>query len=220
MTGPVRDVAVAGASVTTQRLRAEWLAAATEWAFVFPSGWSSVPLRDEAAIERHVRSIVVGRLGRADRLAATRRDVRENLLEAARGAARAGGLSLTVFSMPIAGVPISGTMAVFPFEASDADRDALVASIAASAGAPGVAVDKQALPDGWVLRAVRQSEIERTDEEGNPVLPELRADYWTERRELGRILQVSFTTPFIPLRGAMVDLFDSVTLSLHPVVRG
>ncbi|MEU4361381.1 hypothetical protein [Promicromonospora sp. NPDC023987] len=46
------------------------------------------------------------------------------------------------------------------------------------------------------------------------------ADYWTERRGLEKILQVSFTTPFVPLREAMLELFDAIVLSLHPVVRG
>lgn len=191
---------------------------ATSWSFVYPHGWWTVPLTDPERIDDAVRTIVVGRLGRRDDRARARREARENLVQAAHGAADEGGLSLTVFSMDIGGVALTGTMAVFPYEVVGADRDELVASIAGSLS--GADVDRQTLADGWVLRAVRQSEIERTDDEGDPVLPELRADYWMERRGLDKILQVSFTTPFVPLREAMVELFDAVVLSLHPVVRG
>lgn len=134
------------------------------------------------------------------------------------GAAEEGGLSLAVFRMDVGDVAITGTMGVFPYQVTDSSKDELIASITGSLS--GADVEQQKLDDGWVLRAVRQSEIERTDAEGNPMLPELRADYWTERRGLDKILQVSFTTPFVPLREAMLELFDSIALSLHPVVRG
>lgn len=39
------------------------------------------------------------------------------------------------------------------------------------------------------------------------------------RRGLEPVLNVSFTTPFVPLREAMLGLFDDVVLSLHTVVR-
>ncbi|MEU4361377.1 hypothetical protein [Promicromonospora sp. NPDC023987] len=197
---------------------ASFRAAATSWAFVYPHGWWTVPLADPAQIDGAVRKIVVGRLGRRDDRARARREAREYLAQAAHGAAEEGGLSLAVFSMDVGDVAITGTMGVFPYQVTEGGRDELIASITGSTS--GADVDKQKLDDGWVLRAVRQSEIERTDPEGNPMLPELRADYWTERRGLDKILQVSFTTPFVPLREAMLELFDAIVLSLHPVVRG
>ncbi|GAA4720558.1 hypothetical protein APR04_001663 [Promicromonospora umidemergens] len=197
---------------------ASFRAAATSWAFVYPRGWWTVPLTDTAQIDGAVRKIVVGRLGRRDDRARARREAREYLSQAAHGAAEEGGLSLAVFSMDVGDVAITGTMAVFTYQVTEGGRDELIASITGSTS--GADVDKQKLDDGWVLRAVRQSEIERTDAEGNPMLPELRADYWTERRGLDKILQVSFTTPFVPLREAMLELFDAIVLSLHPVVRG
>lgn len=193
--------------------------AATHWAFVYPSGWSIVQLEDAAQIDSRVRAIVVEKIGRRDDRATARREAREHLSQAAHGAAENGGLSLGVFSMEVADIALTGTMAVFPYATvTDGDQEELMAGLVGSTN--GADVDRQKLEDGWVLRAVRQSEIERTDEEGNPVLPELRADYWTERKGLGKVLQISFTTPFVPLREAMVELFDAVVLSLHPVVRG
>lgn len=193
-------------------------AAATHWAFVYPNGWWSVALEDAGRIDERVRDVVVRRLGRRDDRARARREAREQLARAAHGAAEQGALSIAVFSMDVAGIAITGTMAVFPYDAGPgSEPDELVARIAASVS--GADVDRRTLADGWVLRAVRQTELERTDDDGNPELPELRADYWTERAGLGRILQVSFTTPFVPLRDGMVDLFDAVITSLHPVVR-
>lgn len=197
---------------------ASFRAAATGWTFVYPRGWWTVPLTDPAQIDDAVRKIVVGRLGRRDDRARARREARGYLAQAAHGAADDGGLSLAVFSIEVGDVAITGTMAVFPYEVTEASKDELVARLTGSTS--GADVEQQKLDDGWVLRAVRQSEIERTDAEGNPMLPELRADYWTERRGLDKILQVSFTTPFVPLREAMLELFDAIVLSLHPVVRG
>lgn len=193
-------------------------AAATHWAFVYPNGWWSVALEDAGRIDERVRDVVVRRLGRRDDRARARREAREQLARAAHGAAEQGALSIAIFSMDVAGIAITGTMAVFPYDVGPgSEPDELVARIAASAS--GADVDRRTLADGWILRAVRQTVLERTDDEGNPELPELRADYWTERTGLGRILQVSFTTPFVPLRDGMVELFDAVVLSLHPVVR-
>ncbi|MCL1869458.1 MAG: hypothetical protein FWF90_03470 [Promicromonosporaceae bacterium] len=196
-------------------VRVAFRAAATEWRFVLPKGWWSVPLDDPARIDERVRTIVVERLGRRDDRARARRDARENLAAAAHEAAAHDGVSLTVFGMEIAGIALTGTMAVFAHGAAG-DGEELLPHLAAAA--TGADVDQQRLPDGWVLRAVRASAIERTGADGNPLLPELRADYWTEREGLGQVLQISFTTPFVPLRAAMVELFDAVVLSLHPVV--
>ncbi len=210
------EPAADGAAVTPDEV---FGAAATHWAFVYPNGWWSVPLEDAERIEDRVRDVVVRRLGRRDDRARARREAREHLSRAAHGAADEGALGITVFSMDVAGIAITGTMAVFPYEVgAGSEPDELVARIARSVA--GADVDRRTLPDGWVLRAVRQSEIERTDADGNPELPELRADYWTERVGLDRILQVSFTTPFVPLRDGMLELFDAIVVSLHPVVRG
>lgn len=205
------------AQTASEDVRAAFREAATDWRFVLPRGWWSVPLDDVERIDERVRAVVVGRLGRRDDLARSRREARENLAAAAHEAAKHGGVNLTVFGMEIGGIAITGTMAVFSLGPSE-DSDALLAQLAATVA--DADAHQQALPDGWVLRAVRQSEIERTDSEGNPMLPELRADYWTEREGLGTVLHIAFTTPFIPLRSAMVDLFDAVVLSAHPVVAG
>jgi hypothetical protein len=197
--------------------RVDLTEAATHWAFVYPNGWWPVPLDDPAAIDARVRDVVVQRLGRRDDRARARREARDNLAAAARGAAEAGAAAITVFAMDVGDVALTGTMAVFPVDAVAGGTDELVARLAGSL--VGADVDRQELEDGWVLRAVRQTEVERTDADGNPALPELRADYWTARRGLEPVLNVSFTTPFVPLREAMLGLFDAVVLSLHPVVR-
>ncbi len=193
-------------------------AAATHWAFVYPNGWWAVPLDDPERIEDRVRAVVVRRLGRRDDRARVRREAREHLARAAHGAAEQGAIGLTVFSMGVGDMAITGTMAVFPVEVGEGtEADELLARLAGSLS--GADVDRRTLDDGWVLRGVRQSEIERTDADENPVLPELRADYWTGRTGLEPVLHVSFSTPFVPLRSAMLELFDAVVLSLHPVVR-
>lgn len=204
--------------------------AATNWAFVYPAGWWTVPLHDREAIDQRVRQVVVDRLGRRDDRASARREAREHLAAAAHGAAERDGQSLAVFSMQIAGVAITGTMAVFRVGRPGDENGALLPRLAG--GTAGAEVTRQALEDGWVIRAVRQSEVPRSSPGGvaepggnagtgeEPRLPELRADYWTERRGLEHSLQISFTTPFVPLRDALLELFDTIVLSLHPVIRG
>ncbi|WP_166845578.1 hypothetical protein [Isoptericola sp. BMS4] len=195
------------------------VAAATHWAFVYPNGWWPVPLDDAERIDERVRAVVVRRLGRRDDQARARREARDHLSRAAHGAAEEGAIGLTVFSMDVGDMAITGTMAVFPIEVgAGTETDELLARIIGSLS--GADVDRRTLDDGWVLRGVRQSDIERTDADGDPVLPELRADYWMGRRGLKPVLHVSFATPFVPLRTAMLELFDAVVLSLHPVVRG
>lgn len=150
----------------------DFRSAATHWSFVRPAGWWTIPLEDPAAIDEHVRAVVVRRLGRRDDRALARRTAKEHLAQAAHGAVEEGGISLTVFSMDVGEVAITGTMAVFGRTSPTATvGDDLLASIVGSAR--GAAVDKQELDDGWVIRAVRQSEIHRTDDEDHAVLPEL-----------------------------------------------
>ena len=50
-----------------------------ELAIIFPGTWATIPLHDQEAARRRVARLVTERVGRADRLARTRRTVRDEL---------------------------------------------------------------------------------------------------------------------------------------------
>ncbi len=186
-----------------------------EWAFVLPAGWWTIPLADPKKIEPAVRALVVERLGRRDDMAQPRKDARENLLKAAKAAAAEGGAQLTTFGMDIAGIMVTGTMAVYAIERNEAGEKKLEKMVADAAGR--ALTHRQETPEGTVVRAVEASAIHRKDENDEPILPELRVDYWVDREDLSEVMYLVFTTPFVPLQEAMVELFDAVTASLHLV---
>ncbi|PJI94967.1 hypothetical protein [Luteimicrobium subarcticum] len=182
---------------------------------VVPFEWWRVPLDDDASRTAAVAALVKRRLGRDDRAARMRRDVRDDLLRASEQAAAAGGRTMALIDMPVGDVQVTGTMVVYELPGVTADR--AVEDAVHRAEGVRAEVLRADLVGGSAVRVVTATEIERTDAAGDPLLPELRADYWVRLDGYSELVYMVFTSPFVPLRDGLLELFDAVVGSLHVV---
>ncbi|MBO9554708.1 hypothetical protein [Cellulomonas sp.] len=200
---------------------------------VVPSSWWTVPLADEEARRRSISMLVDRQVGRDDRKAGLRRELRTELAGAAETAATAGGILMAVSTMTVDGLPVPATMTVYPApgQMDTATADALVAMLTQDApelpgqalSAPEPEGDAQAWSPGeeWARSAVEVIELDHgpavrrvayrrgprgLDAQEQPVL---LVEYWLDPGD-GSVVNVTFSSPLVQLGAALVELFDLV----------
>ncbi|MFC8190227.1 hypothetical protein ACFUMH_01040 [Cellulomonas sp. NPDC057328] len=182
---------------------------------VVPADWWVLRLTDADATRRTVAAMVEERLGRDDNLAALRRELRVSVSASARRAAAAGGWLMGFMLTRVADVPVPATLTAFRAPgsfATDAEVDALQASLTAHASRSGGHVDAADGPSGLVLRSVR----ERVgDVPGAGGVPVLLCDYWSDPGDDRGLVRLAFSTPLPDLRDGWLELFDAVAATLH-----
>lgn len=191
----------------------------SRWATILPDDWWRIPLADPVARNRQIKRIVQEQFGYADADASVKRRTQADLQAAASDAHAAGGRQMALAHMDLAGVVVTATMVVYEVPLVPVGQDPVAQFFAAVAAAqPSSAEVLEAeVSAGRVLRTVRATEVVRPDPASAemPDLPELRADYWVALSGVDTILYFVFSSPFVPLRSGLVELFDTVVESLH-----
>jgi hypothetical protein len=180
-----------------------------------PADWWVIPLLDPPE-RRHAEQALVARQtkGRPDDDPV--RDALTEALIAQTGAAAAAGARLLALSLQHAeGIPIPASLVVHWWEdlpntdgslLNDLDDD-----LRPEPGTEplGFSLDLAKLPSG---RALRRVTVEHATTEGNP--ESLLVDYWVERPD-GGLVHLAFASPILPLRDALLSLFDAVAGALR-----
>jgi hypothetical protein len=94
-----------------------------ELAIVLPGTWTALPVQDQEESERRIAAMIRRQVGRNDRLARARREVREQLREVVAEARRADAFSVALSSEILPGVPFPATLILsnekWPMDAAD-----------------------------------------------------------------------------------------------------
>ncbi len=187
---------------------------------VVPGDWWVVPLEDDRARADAIAALVDARSGADDALRDLRRQLRAEVGAAARRAAFRGGWVLAFLLADVGGLPLTATMTGYRAPGSFADdlavdrvRDVLRGSVAGSDGV----VDETVGRLGRVLRCVRRRQLSHPSASAPPlpVSCVLHVDYWADPGDGAGLLHLAFTTPFVDLEDAFVELFDTVVATLH-----
>ncbi|MBO9553607.1 hypothetical protein [Cellulomonas sp.] len=184
---------------------------------VLPATWWAVDLRDEAARRRSIATLVGQQLGRGDELAALRADLRRHLEVVAIDAAALGGQLLAISLTRAGPVPIPASVAVYRALAGDRARETLANVEAALRAEPATSdtVDAAQGPHGPVLRRTRTAS--GAAEIGAQDVPMLLADYWLDLGDGAGLVSLTFSSPLVEAREALLPLFDTVVASVTPV---
>lgn len=185
-----------------------------EVGLVLPADWHVVDLSTDATRHAGVTALVDRQLPRRDDLVTVRRRLRREVEESSRRAARAGG-RFSAYMLTTAGpVPLPAVLTVHRAPGSLVSADALAAlaaTLTERLGTSAGGVDVGDGPLGPVLRAVTL----RTAATGDGTTDLLVCDYWSDPDDGDGLLVLSFSTPLVPLRDAMLDLFDTIAGSTH-----
>jgi hypothetical protein len=185
--------------------------------FALPGTWGRINLASDAAMHKSIRRVVEHSVGRDDRLATIRADMRGRFEQAAGIAREHGAVDFHLALELAPGVPLPAWLSVFLPDFEQADFESL-----------GLTELKEALGFGLLtqqgneatsrtvltkthVHAVRQvhRRVQPATEE-NVEFEVLQVDYWLAAAEPNRLALMSFSTSFANHEEQMLELFDAV----------
>ncbi|MCU1513182.1 MAG: hypothetical protein JWO10_272 [Microbacteriaceae bacterium] len=189
--------------------------------FAMPGTWARVSLTSDASVQSSIRKLVERAVGRDDRNASLRQELRSRFREAADVARENDAVDFHVALEIAPGVPMPAWLAVFLPKFDSAEFAAFGSTELGKAldfGLAGVQTENPAsrsVLDGDrmsdKIKAVRQAfRRVRAATDDEPELQLLQADYWLTATHPNRIALMTFTTNFVDLEEQMLDLFDAV----------
>ena len=189
-------------------------------AMVLPEDWFVVELTDDDQRVAEVTALVAQQLGDSDELAPLRDHLTRDLLAQTARAAQAHGLLLAISLMQVDGVPVPASVTVhhLPGARLDDHGRAVIAEVARADAAPGLSVDLGETPHGVVLRRVRATPLAHDVSdltEQRTTVETFVVDYWVEPTGTQDLVQLTFSSPLVGARDALVTRFDTVTRSVH-----
>jgi hypothetical protein len=185
--------------------------------FSLPGTWGRINLASDATMHSSIRKVVEHSVGRDDKLASLRADLRNRFREAAEVARAGDAVDFHVALELAPGIPLPAWLGVFLPQLDQSEFDVLglgelkAALEFASASTGG---DRSAGSKDFELdrvRAVRHAfHRVRAATETEPALELLQVDYWLAAVAPARIALMTFTTNYVEFEEQMLELFDAV----------
>lgn len=177
---------------------------------VLPGSWAVIPLTSAAAGERRVSALIKKQLGRNDRLAGLRRELRESINESVREAVEIGAVGLAISLEILPGIPFPASLVLLPLDwpatAGGADVPQAQRLLAAYPGS--VLVDESA-----TRPIVRRHEMVTTTYD-TETSNDLKINYWLPVADGSRIVRVYVKAPMAHTPPLWLELFDTIVGSL------
>ena len=171
---------------------------------LLPDTWWVVDVRSPYRRERSVAALVDRQVGRADRSATLRAELRTEVGRIARDATEAGAFLLAFSLMQWQDVPLPASVTAYrvPRAREIADLHAELAEQDDDGGLDLVVEER-----GVLLRRVWRRPGPEHLAEGTTML---RADYWLDLPAATDLLLFSFSTPMTAAADVMVEIFDAI----------
>jgi hypothetical protein len=185
--------------------------AGADLSIVLPGSWAVIPLTTAEAGERRVSALIKKQLGRNDRLAGLRRELRESINMSVREAVDLGAVGLAVSLEILPGIPFPASLLILPLDwpATVGDPDAPQEQRLLAAYPGSVLVE-----EGALRPIVRRHELVSTtyDTESSQ---DLRINYWLPVGDGGSsIVRVYVKAPMAHTPPLWLELFDTIIGSL------
>ncbi|MET0989246.1 MAG: hypothetical protein ABWY54_01225 [Glaciihabitans sp.] len=185
--------------------------------FALPGTWGRINLASSATVQSSIRKVVEHAIGRDDRLATVRAEMRSRFLEAATVARDHDATDFHIALELAPGIPLPAWVSVFVPDIDATDFQALgltdlkeALNFGLSTAQNDVATS-QTVVEKTRVHAVRQAfrTVQPATDEA-PELELLRADYWLAAPNPNRLALLSFTTGYVQFETEMLELFDAV----------
>lgn len=177
---------------------------------ILPGSWALVPLNDRDAAVARITALVKKQVGKNDRLAQVRRDLKTSLIRSAEDAIAIGAVGLGVSLEILPGIPFPASMVIVPVEwpSQPAADDQTPAQRLLTAFPGAVLVD-----EGAERPIVRRHELVQTTYE-TETSSDLRIDYWVPAGDGTRLARIHVKAPMAHTPPLWLELFDTIVGSL------
>lgn len=179
----------------------------TDFHFILPGTWAAIPMADAESMKKRVAALVKEQMGRDDRLASRRVQMRNELIEVAGNAVEQGAVSFALALELLPGVPFGAAlMARFQSWSDPGAGDDSARLAATFPDAEILALDG----GGFAARVATASSQTYVTEE----TPSLFVEYWTPAPHSAELLYITVSAPMAPQADLFTQLFDAVIGSL------
>lgn len=192
------------------------------FSLVLPGTWAAIPLDDEDVLRERVRSLVLERVGRNDRLARVRKDARDELIRTALRARTAGASAFWMSLEVLPGIPLPAALMVTE-RAWAADATALAGATPDVGAAAPTESDITARlrtfrPDAELIE-LRTGPAARISEYGPEAVgdeqePSLFLEYTVPAPDGARYLSITVSAPMAQDAKLYTMFFDAIVDSL------
>jgi len=178
------------------------------FSLVLPGTWATIPLSDDADAEKRITALVKQQVGKNDRLASRRRQLRQELVKAAHDAAAQDAISFSIALEIMTGVPFPGSI-MSRLEAWPASAVGSTPQERLAAGFPAATlIQTESGPAARVATSEPTKYVEETT-------PSLSLDYWIPVPSGARLLVTTVALPMVSDEALFTELFDTVMGSIQ-----
>ncbi|GGE82008.1 hypothetical protein [Mycetocola zhadangensis] len=177
---------------------------------ILPGSWAVVPLTDRDAAQARITALIKKQMGKNDRLASVRRELKTSLVQAAEEAITFGAVGLAISLEILPGVPFPASLIIIPvnwpsaFENDDSTQtERLLATY------PGATL----IDEESDRPIVRRHEVVTTTYE-TETSTDLRINYWLPAGDGSRLARVHIKAPMAHTPALWLELFDAIVGSL------
>lgn len=181
-----------------------------QFSIILPGTWSTIPLDDEAAIERNIKHLVLKQVGRADRFARTRREVRDQLTDVALKARAQGAITFAIAIELLPGVPFPASLMISEDVWPPAIELLALEDLEQKLRAARPNAEVHQLSSVPVARIATVAEVAV----GEETTPQLSAQYWIPSADGTRLFRVFIEAPMAQFPELLTELFDSIVDSM------
>lgn len=177
---------------------------------VLPGSWAVIPLQNIDRATSRISALIKKQMGKNDRLAGLRRELRQSLTESVKEAIDIGAVGLAVSLEILPGVPFPASLVILPLDWPRTETEP-TASVAQRllAAHPG-----SELIDGSETRPiVRRHELVTTTYE-TETSKDLRINYWLPVADGSSLARVYVKAPMAHTPPLWLELFDTIVGSL------
>ncbi|WP_349899378.1 hypothetical protein [Parafrigoribacterium soli] len=181
-----------------------------QFSIVLPGTWSTIPLDDDAALEGHIKRLVLKQVGRADRFARTRREVRDQLTDVALNAKAQGAITFAIALELLPGVPFPASLMISE-DTWPPDVELLaLENLEQKLRVARPAAEVHPFRSGPVARIASVTDVSV----GEETTPQLSAQYWVPAADGTRLFRVFVEAPMAQFPELLTELFDSIVDSM------
>ncbi len=177
---------------------------------ILPGSWAVVPLTDRESAQARITALIKKQVGRNDRLAHVRRELKSSLVQSAEEAMAIGAVGFAISLEILPGIPFPASLIILPVDwpATGLDEDAGLEQRLLAAY-PGSTV----VEEGTDRPIVRRHEMVTTtyDSESSS---DLRVNYWLPAGDGTRLARVAVKAPMAHTPALWLELFDTIVGSL------
>lgn len=177
---------------------------------ILPGSWALIPLTNADVAQARITALIKKQIGKNDRLAHVRRELKTSLIQSAEEAIALGAVGLAISLEILPGVPFPASLLILPVawpaSLENDDRPDAERLLAAYPGA-------SLLEEETDRPIVRRHEIVKTtyDTESST---DLRVNYWLPVGDGSQLARIYVKAPMVHAPPLWLELFDTIVGSL------